>query len=154
MDTSRTRPVTRGAAGRTLHRSADGTRGDVRKGRIDYRMQRRSALRDLAVGRRSRDEVCDAHPELLRAGVHLGEDAPEPCPVCDEDDLRHVVYVFEGKNRRTPGGRAVARSSLARQAQRHGDLTVYTVEVCVRCRWHHLVESYLLLARDDAVGEA
>jgi hypothetical protein len=125
----------------------------VRKGRIDYRMQRRAALQALASGRRSSDDVCDAHPELVRAGQHLGEDPREPCPVCEGDGLRHVTYVFEGKNRRAPGGRAVPRASLARQAQRYGDLTVYTVEVCPACRWHHLVESFLLLARDDAVRE-
>jgi hypothetical protein len=125
----------------------------VRKGRIDYRMQRRAALRDLAVGRRTSDDVCDAHPELVRAGLHLGEDAKEPCPVCEARALRHVTYVFEGKNRRTQGGRAVPRDSLSRQAQRYGDLAVYTVEVCPACHWHHLVESFLLLARDDAVSE-
>jgi hypothetical protein len=124
----------------------------VRKGRIDYRMQRRAALNDLAVGRRSSDDVCDAHPELLRAALHLGEEAREPCPVCDTAPLRHVTYVFEGKNRRTQGGRAVPRESLSRQAQRYGDLAVYTVEVCTACAWHHLVESFLLLARDDAVS--
>jgi hypothetical protein len=124
----------------------------VRKGRIDYRMQRRAALSDLASGRRSSDDVCDAHPELIRAGIHLGEDPRAACPVCDSTALRHVTYVFEGKNRRTQGGRAVPRASLARQAQRYGDLWVYTVEVCPDCRWHHLVESFLLLARDDAVS--
>jgi hypothetical protein len=41
---------------------------------------------------------------------------------------------------------------LSRQAQRYGDLAVYTVEVCTACHWHHLVESFLLLARDDAVS--
>jgi hypothetical protein len=124
----------------------------VRKGRIDYRMQRRAALSDVAAGRRTPDDVCDAHPELVRAGLHLGEDPREPCPVCASSALRHVTYVFEGKNRRTQGGRAVPRESLARQAQRYGDLSVYTVEVCPDCRWHHLVESFLLLARDDAVS--
>jgi hypothetical protein len=122
----------------------------VRKGRIDYRMQRRAALRDLAVGRRTSDDACDAHPELIRAAIHLGDDPREPCPVCASAALRHVTYVFEGKNRRTQGGRAVPRESLSRQAQRYGDLTVYTVEVCPSCAWHHLIESFLLLARDDA----
>jgi hypothetical protein len=42
--------------------------------------------------------------------------------------------------------------ALARQAEREGDLTVYAVEVCVDCMWHHLLESYRLLASDTAVG--
>jgi hypothetical protein len=122
------------------------------KGRIDYRMQRRAQLREVATGVRSRVDVCDAHPDLVRAGIHIGTRLAEACPLCSEDGLSHVTYVFEGKGARSPGGRAVPRESLARQVERHGDLTVYTVEVCTVCHWHHLVESYLLEARGTAVG--
>lgn len=124
----------------------------MRTGRIDYRMQRRALLRDVSAGRRAREDVCDAHPELVRAGVNIGTPVGDPCPVCDAPDLVHVSYVFEGKAPRGQGGRAVPRESLARQAERHGDLTVYTVEVCPSCCWHHLVESFLLQARGTAVG--
>ena len=126
--------------------------GIVRKGRIDYRMQRRALLRDVAEGRRTREDVCDAHPDLLRAGVHIGTPVADDCPVCEADQLTQVSYVFEGKEQRTRGGRAVPRESLARQAERYGDLRVYTVEVCTACHWHHLVESFLLLARGTAAG--
>lgn len=124
----------------------------MRKGRIDYRMQRRAHLRDMAAGLRSRDDVCDAHPDLVRAGLHIGSRIGDPCPVCAEEALSHVTYVFEGKVARNRGGRAVPRESLARQVERYGDLTVYTVEVCTGCHWHHLVESFALEARDTAVG--
>jgi hypothetical protein len=124
----------------------------VRKGRVDYRMQRLALLRDVRAGLRSSDDVCDAHPDLRRAGQHLGTVVDEPCPICAADRLVHVHYVFEGKGPRSQGGRAVARDALVRQAERHGDLTVYTVEVCPPCGWHHLVESYVLLARGSAVG--
>ena len=73
------------------------------------------------------------------------------CPLCEERELRHVTYVFDRKDPRNRGGRAVPRESLARQAERYGDLDVYTVEVCTACHWHHLVESFLLVARDTAV---
>lgn len=120
----------------------------MRKGRIDYRMQRRSLLRDVAAGTRSREDVCDAHPDLLRAGMHIGTPVRDACPVCGERELRHVDYVFDGRTPKSQGGRAVAREALGRQQERYGDLDVYTVEVCVACHWHHLVESFLLLARD------
>jgi hypothetical protein len=126
----------------------------VRQGRTDYRLQRRALLRDVAAGSRTTDDVCDAHPDLVRAGIHIGTAQHDPCPVCDGDGLTHVSYVFEGKGRRTPGGRAVPRDALARLAERYGDLTVYTVEVCTGCHWHHLVESFQLLARGTAVSEA
>ena len=124
----------------------------MRKGRIDYRMQRRALLRDVAAGLRPREDVCDAHPDLVRAGIHIGSGVADECPMCATTALAHVTYVFDGKGTRNPGGRAVPRESLARQAERHGDLTVYTVEVCTACHWHHLVESFLLLARGTAVG--
>ncbi len=73
--------------------------------------------------------------------------------MCDAAELVLVSYVFEGKGRpRSPGGRAVPREALARQAERLGDLTVYDVEVCKGCHWHHLRERYELLARSTAVG--
>lgn len=118
----------------------------MRQARTDYRMQRRALLRDVGTGVRDRSDVCDAHPDLLRAGRHLGDEVEEPCPLCEASTLRHVTYVFEGKGQRTPGGRAVPRASLARQAERYGDLIVYTVEVCTTCAWHHLMESFRLLA--------
>jgi hypothetical protein len=124
----------------------------MRQGRTDYRLQRRALLQRVREGQRFRDEVCDAHPELLRAAQHLGTRVSDACPICERQELVHVHYVFEGKTPRTRGGRAVPREALARQAERYGDLTVYTVEVCTSCGWHHLLESYLLLARDTAVG--
>jgi hypothetical protein len=122
----------------------------VRKGRIDYRMQRRAVLRDVKSGLRSADDARDAHPDLVRAGIHIGTPVRDACPLCDEHELRHVSYVFDRKDPRNRSGRAVPREALARQAERHGDLTVYTVEVCTACHWHHLVESFLLMARDTA----
>jgi hypothetical protein len=124
----------------------------ARTGRTDYRMQRRALLRAVRNGQRSVDEACDAHPDLVRAGIHIGTPVDDPCPICEQRTLSHVSYVFEGKGTRTPGGRAVPRESLARQAERYGDLTVYAVEVCTSCRWHHLIESFLLQARGTAVG--
>ena len=133
-------------------RPTDGTR--VRQGRIDYRLQRRALLRELAGGVRDRGDVCDAHPDLVRAGRHLGRPVGDRCPVCDRPALRHVTYVFEGKGRRTTGGRAVDPESLARQVERYGDLTVYLVEVCTECHWHHLLESYRLLSEARAARTA
>jgi hypothetical protein len=123
----------------------------LRKGRTDYRMQRRALLRDVRAGARSVDDVCDAHPDLLRAGRHVGTSVAEPCPVCDAPELSQVHYVFESLGPRRQGGRAVARDALVRQAERYGDLIVYTVEVCCACAWHHLLESYVLLAPPSTV---
>jgi hypothetical protein len=124
----------------------------VRTGRIDYRMQRRAALREVREGLRSPADACDAHPDLVRAGLHIGTPGDAACPLCKRDEVREVTYVFDRKDPRNRGGRAVPRESLARQHERYGDLTVYTVEVCLGCHWHHLLESFLLVTRDTAVG--
>lgn len=124
----------------------------MREARTDYRLRRRALLREVTEGARSVDEVRDAHPDLVRAGTHIGTPAVEPCPLCERDALRHVAYAFEGKGPRTASGRALPVEALARHAERHGDLTVYTVEVCTACHWHHLLESYRLLASGSAVG--
>jgi hypothetical protein len=121
----------------------------VRKGRIDYRMRRIAALRDVREGITSPADVCDAHPDLLRAARHLGRVTNQACPLCEDEQISHVSYVFERKGARsTPGGRAVPHDALAAQAERFGELSVYVVEVCLGCAWHHLIESYLLLAND------
>jgi hypothetical protein len=124
----------------------------MRERRMDYRLQRRALLREVTEGSRGPGDVRDAHPDLVRAGVHIGSQAEEPCPLCHRSELRHVVYVFEGKGPRTSSGRAVPREALEQHVERHGDLTVYVVEVCTACHWHHLLESYRQLARGTAVG--
>lgn len=117
----------------------------MRQGRIDYRMARRALLREVRDGLASPQEVCDAHPELVRAGRHIGTPIDEPCPMCEDAALRHVTYIFTGRaSKNGEGGRAVPRDTLRNQVKRHGDLNVYTVEVCPSCHWHHLIESFWL----------
>jgi hypothetical protein len=125
----------------------------VKQGRIDYRMARRAVLRDVTSGLRSLQDVCDAHPDLVRAGRNIGTPIDEDCPVCDVDEVRHVTYVFTGKaTKKGEGGRAIPRDTLAAQVKRLGDLNVFTVEVCPNCHWHHLIESFWMSPKDKAVG--
>ena len=46
-------------------------------GRVEYRLARNAVVREFRKGRLSRVEVCDAHPELLRAVRDTGEITPE-----------------------------------------------------------------------------
>ena len=116
----------------------------VAQGRIDYRMARRALLRDVRTGLRSTYDVCDAHPDLVRAGRHVGEPIEDPCPICEEDaTLRLVTFIF-GRHIGRHSGRVVERAGLDRMRQRYGQLNVYTVEVCTECSWHHLRESFWL----------
>ncbi len=118
-----------------------------RGGRIDYRMARRAVLADVREGTRPVDEVCDAHPDLVRAGQNIGEDLDDDCPICDEGRLRGVTYGFYGRGRERTSGRVIQRDSLMRLVQRYGRVNVYTVEVCPSCHWNHLLEAYWVAVR-------
>jgi hypothetical protein len=105
---------------------------------VDYALARRAVLRDLRTGRRDRPDVCDAHPELLRAGRHVGEPSEQDCPVCGSDEMRVVSYVY-GEALRGANGRCVATpSELARLDATHEEFSCYVVEVCLDCHWNHL----------------
>ncbi len=116
----------------------------MRRGEVNHRMQRHAVLRAVRTGEVSRASACDAHRELVRAGTHIGDPAGEPCPVCGADRLRHVRYVFTGRRsgKRGEGGRAVPADKWETTLQKLGDVKVFLVEVCIECRWHHLLESY------------
>jgi hypothetical protein len=105
---------------------------------VDYVLARRAVLRDLRSGRLERDEVCDAHPELLRAGRNVGQEADSDCPVCGRDRLRLVSYVY-GDGLRHANGRCItSEDELARLDDAHEAFSRYVVEVCLECRWNHL----------------
>jgi hypothetical protein len=112
-------------------------------GEIDYRLARRRLLAAFRAGRVARHEVCDAHPELRRAGAQVGTPTRQRCPVCDDALLSHVTYVF---GPRLPAfGRCITSThELQRLAQRKGEHTAYVVEVCPHCAWNHLVRAWVL----------
>jgi len=104
----------------------------------DYSLARRAVLRDLRAGRVSRNDVCDAHPELLRAARNIGERVGKNCPVCRSKDLFYVSYVY-GDRLRAANGRALSQpGELDELARKHAEFDCYVVEVCTKCRWNHL----------------
>jgi hypothetical protein len=65
----------------------------LRGGLVDHRMARRATINEVHRGRLGREEVCDAHPELMRAARSVGKRTETPCPICSEDNLVLVTYV-------------------------------------------------------------
>lgn len=109
----------------------------------DYALARRAVLRDLRRGAIRRLDVCDAHPELLRAARHLGRVTGRNCPVC-AGELRHVSYVY-GDGLKAANGRCVADDGeLERLGSEVDEFACYVVEVCLDCSWNHLDRRYLL----------
>lgn len=107
-------------------------------GVVDHRLARRHLINEFRRGRLRQDQVCDAHPELIRAARNVGSESRVVCPICQESPLRLVTYVF---GPRLPShGRCVSTAKeMAAINQRGDDLTAYVVEACVECRWHHLL---------------
>jgi hypothetical protein len=127
--------------------SVGALRGEANgRGVVDHRLARRAVVNEYRRGRLSQDQVCDAHPELIRAAANVGTEASAPCPICDEPQLRLVTYVF---GPRLPAhGRCVSTAKeLAALDRRRDELTAYVVEACVACRWHHLLRVVLVGGR-------
>jgi hypothetical protein len=112
-------------------------------GAIDFRLMRRSIISEFRKGRLAQHEVCDAHPELIRAAMHVGRSAQERCPICEDADLVLVTYVF-GSRLPAHGRCITSQAELAKLARSTPELHCYVVEVCPGCRWNHLARTYLL----------
>jgi hypothetical protein len=110
-------------------------------GRVEYKLARNAVVKDFHKGRLSKLDVCDAHPELIRAARNVGMRLDEVCPICEDETLVHVTYVFGP--RLPPNGRCPASvTELDKLCRRQGEVLCYVVEVCPECRWNHLTRSY------------
>lgn len=110
---------------------------------VDYALRRRALLADVRAGRTALLEVCDASPYLSRAAEHHGEATGEPCPICADQRLTVVNYVY-GEALGPIAGQAKTRAELVRMDAMQDEFSVYSVEVCRGCGWNHLASSYVL----------
>jgi uncharacterized protein DUF5318 len=122
-------------------------------GRVEYRLARNAVVREFRKGRLGRLDVCDAHPELVRAAQNVGTPSAEECPICAEALVVHVTYVFG--TRLPPYGRCPATpAELARLCRRSDEVACYVVEVCPECHWNHLLRMYPAGGRHRASARA
>ena len=110
---------------------------------MDYALQRRALLAAVRSGRVGSHEACDASPYLLRAAKFHGRAGETPCPMCGQDPLTLVSWVY-GDELKHVAGSARSPEELARMTGLFAEFTVYEVEVCRACHWNHLVRSYVL----------
>src|SRR5674476_1046851 len=54
---------------------------------VEFGLVRRALLAKVAAGVLRYEDICDAHPELLRAARNLGRSTGETCPVCYDVEL-------------------------------------------------------------------
>ena len=109
---------------------------------VDYTLAKRALLRDFRQGILSRFDICDAHPELLRAARYVGEPSSRPCPICDRDELRLLAYVY-GEDLKANNGRVWELDKALTIAADHRGARCYVVEVCTGCSWNHLREAFV-----------
>ncbi len=126
------------------------------QGVTNYRMAKRALVRQVSSGAVRVADVCDAHPELLRAARNIGTSTRRVCPICEladeraavpRDDaatLRLVMYAFGDTLKLRSGHVVWDRAELDRIAQEHQSVSAYVVECCLVCGWNHLVESFLV----------
>lgn len=112
-------------------------------GEIDYRLARQAVISEFRKGRLAQHEVCDAHPELLRAARECSEPTRRLCPICEDADLVLVTYVF-GPRLPSHGRCITSRNELQALTRRQGNFAAYVVEVCPACAWNHLARTFLL----------
>lgn len=113
----------------------------AQEARVEYRLARDAVVREVRRGRLGTEDVCDAHPELLRAARNVGNPVGGDCPICGEEGMVQVTYVFGAglpSGGRCPG----TASELDRLRRRSQPVLCYDVEVCPGCAWHHLMRKY------------
>jgi hypothetical protein len=109
---------------------------------VEFGLVRHALLAKLAEGLLRHEDICDAHPELLRAAKNIGRSTGETCPVCHDEQLVEVTYVFGA---RLPAGGTcpTSRAELLKLERREEPVQCYAVEVCVGCSFHHLVRKWI-----------
>ena len=112
---------------------------------VDYTLAKRALLAEAGSGLTSWADICDAHPELMRAARHVGEPSRRDCPVCNDAKLKLVTFVY-GDGLKQDNGRVWPLDvGLSMAADRPG-AWCYVVEVCTECHWNHLHEAFVARA--------
>ncbi len=120
---------------------------------VDYRLAREATVRAWREGRLTREQICDAQRELQRNAEFCGTTTTRPCPVCEQQYLVEVTYVF---GPRLPShGRCVSSAKeMARLAARKTPSQGYFVEICTSCHWNHLIRACQIGGKQHPRGGA
>jgi len=113
---------------------------------VEFGLVRHALLAKVTAGIIRYEDVCDAHPELLRAAKNLGRKTGETCPICRDVEFVEVTYVF-GSRLPSGGTCPTSRAELLKLERREEPVQCYAVEVCVGCSFHHLVRKWSAGAR-------
>ena len=110
---------------------------------VDHTFSRRAAIDEWHRTGGIGSDACDAHPDLVRAARWHGEATDRDCPICADERVVELTYVY-GKELGAFSGRLHPRHEVRALAMEHGVLRVFVVEVCRACHWNHIVTSYVV----------
>lgn len=113
-------------------------------GVVDYGLAKRAVLSGFRRGAVARVDICDGHPELMRAAKNVGRLVGEPCPVCHGSNLRQVRYVFGDELGELSGRVVYPEAWITELASSFDEFRCYTIDVCIDCSWNHLAACFLL----------
>lgn len=110
---------------------------------VDHSLARREAILEIrrTGGFNFRSE--DTDPYLLRAAASYGEITERTCPICNDNEVVELTYIYS-RELGHASGRVVQPQKLSSLAPNYGFLSVHTVEVCQGCGWNHALISYML----------
>jgi hypothetical protein len=121
-----------------------GRKGNTSKADVEYGLSRNFLIDQFRKGRVSRRDICDAHPELLRAARNVGKESSMlDCPVCEVSKVSYVTYAFGSGL--PSGGRCIVDSReilKVKSRLRSSHLACYLIEVCPSCGWNHLIKIF------------
>lgn len=110
----------------------------VYRNEVSHQWEKRNLLTRWRAGAVTRDTVCDADFLLVTAARYHGVPAGGPCPICESDQLREVLWIHgDGLGRMS--GTARSADEIEEIVSGGRELQVHTVEVCPKCRWNHLL---------------
>ena len=122
----RVRRAIRSLASLFVSFTAGSIRGVERRtpGEVDYRLARQHLISEYRKGRLAQHEVCDAHPELMRAARECAQPSREDCPICEAHKLVLVSYVF-GPRLPSFGRCITSAKELKALSKRSGEFSCY-----------------------------
>ncbi len=113
---------------------------------IDRSLDRRRALSEVRAVERF---IGDATPRLLSSAEVLGRAVDRPCPVCGKPYLKETQWIHgtvlgekSGTARSVREINGVIETLVDKQ--QNAEFSIHTVEVCMKCRWNHLIREELI----------
>lgn len=111
---------------------------------VSHGLSRMRLIRDYKAGLVSSESVQDADFLLVTAATFHGYPREGRCPICDDDTLRTVYWVY-GDELKNHAGTARSLEEIDAFAAEGLTFDLHEVEVCTSCKWNYLLRTSTVL---------